>query len=233
MQEFENKHKSKFKIMVVLTAVYLFLIIMFSIFDFNDMKSLKPNEWGDFFAGFFAPLAFLWLIFGYYQQGQELRLQAKEFANFVEEQKKLNAIHEYGINTKRMEIKPSLLYKQGSYVYRIYDNQDEEFEGTFFHFTIENHGNIAKNIHISGKELNLKFIKIDANGSQVVSFAYNKNVEEELYKYKGKILKLELIVQYTDNSGYQYTDNLLIHIDDFIVQAVDYKVDMKVINLSA
>ena len=46
----------------------------------------KPNEWGDYFAGIFAPLAFLWLVLGYLQQGEELRLQAEELRNSVEQQ---------------------------------------------------------------------------------------------------------------------------------------------------
>ncbi|MGQ4661179.1 hypothetical protein [Lysobacter sp. F6437] len=54
------------------------------------------NAWGDFFAGFFAPLAFLWLVIGYLQQGEELkhstdalRLQAEELRNSVEQQSQL------------------------------------------------------------------------------------------------------------------------------------------------
>ena len=62
MQDEELKAKPKFSGMIVLTVVYILVIIMFAIFDVEDMKQLKPNEWGDFFAGFFAPLAFLWLI---------------------------------------------------------------------------------------------------------------------------------------------------------------------------
>jgi hypothetical protein len=57
---------------------------------------LKPNEWGDFFAGVFAPVAFLWLVLGYLQQGEELRLstaalrlQAEELKNSVEQQRAL------------------------------------------------------------------------------------------------------------------------------------------------
>jgi hypothetical protein len=53
----------------------------------------KLNERGDFFAGYFAPLAFLWLVIGYLQQGDELRqstealrLQAEELKNSVEQQ---------------------------------------------------------------------------------------------------------------------------------------------------
>ena len=34
---------------------------------------MSLNEWGDFFAGVVAPLAFLWLIIGYLQQGDEVR----------------------------------------------------------------------------------------------------------------------------------------------------------------
>ena len=36
------------------------------------------NELGDFFAGFFTPLAFGWLIYGYLLQSSELSLQRKE-----------------------------------------------------------------------------------------------------------------------------------------------------------
>lgn len=57
---------------------------------------LKPNEWGDVFAGLFAPVAFLWLVLGFVQQGQELQLSTKalmlqvdELKNTVEHQRQL------------------------------------------------------------------------------------------------------------------------------------------------
>ncbi len=63
-------------------------------------SAMNFNEWGDFFAGVFAPLAFLWLVIGYFQQGEELglntkallqqeaalQLQVKELKNSVEQQ---------------------------------------------------------------------------------------------------------------------------------------------------
>lgn len=56
------------------------------------------NEWGDFLAGFSAPLALLWLVIGYFQQGAELRLntealktQQEELRRQVEETKNLVA----------------------------------------------------------------------------------------------------------------------------------------------
>jgi len=39
----------------------------------ESLGGLSVNEWGDFFGGSMAPLAFLWLILGYIQQGNELK----------------------------------------------------------------------------------------------------------------------------------------------------------------
>jgi len=47
------------------------------------------NAWGDTAAGFFAPLAFLWLVLGYRQQGEELKQQAEELRQSVEAQKQM------------------------------------------------------------------------------------------------------------------------------------------------
>lgn len=57
-----------------------------------DFVSMELNSFGDFCAGVFAPLAFLWLVIGYAQQGEELahnvtalRQQAEETANLVQQ----------------------------------------------------------------------------------------------------------------------------------------------------
>lgn len=67
------------------------------------------NLWGDFLAGLFAPLAFLWLVLGYLQQGDELRqstkaleLQAQELKNSVEQQGRLVAVSQQQL-TKEIE----------------------------------------------------------------------------------------------------------------------------------
>lgn len=52
-----------------------------------DIPGLELNEWGDMMAGFAAILAFLWLVIGYYQNTQALRLQQQELAHQVEEMK--------------------------------------------------------------------------------------------------------------------------------------------------
>jgi hypothetical protein len=64
------------------------------------VPTMDPNAWGDWAGGTFAPLAFLWLVVGYFQQGEELRdnvralrlqeealqLQVKELKESVEQQ---------------------------------------------------------------------------------------------------------------------------------------------------
>ncbi len=39
--------------------------------------NMTPNTWGDFMAGGFAPLAFLWLVVAFFQQGELLRQNTK------------------------------------------------------------------------------------------------------------------------------------------------------------
>jgi len=77
----------------LVTATYLFIIIAFVATRFTEFTSLKLNELGDFLAGSFGPIAFLWLVLGFLQQGRELRLstdalhlQAQELKHSVAQQ---------------------------------------------------------------------------------------------------------------------------------------------------
>jgi len=84
----------------LLTGGWIVIWLLYAYINWNNIEVLSPNEWGDFFAGIFAPLAFLWLVIGYFQQGDELRqntkaleLQAKELRNSVEQQKQLTEVN--------------------------------------------------------------------------------------------------------------------------------------------
>lgn len=79
----------------IVTVIWIGTVIGF---PFSGLFSVEHpqhlNEWGDYLAGAFSPLAFLWLIMGYQQQGEELKqntktleLQVKELKNSVKEQK--------------------------------------------------------------------------------------------------------------------------------------------------
>jgi hypothetical protein len=78
------------------TAAYLFAILIYAICVRNALLNLTPSGFGDFLAGCFAPLAFFWLVLGFFQQGDELRnsvealhLQGEELRNSVDQQRQL------------------------------------------------------------------------------------------------------------------------------------------------
>lgn len=83
------------------------------------LRKMTPNEWGDFFGGIFAPLAFLWLVLGYLQQGEELRLstkalnlQAEELKHSVEQQRELVEVTRQQVESDREALKLEFLARQ-------------------------------------------------------------------------------------------------------------------------
>ncbi|WP_152669961.1 hypothetical protein [Lysobacter capsici] len=81
-----TRHARSFTVAaVIVTGVYLSGIGVYACYEWKDLLAMEPNEFGDFLAGVFGPLAFFWLVSGYLQQGVELRnnsaalmLQAEE-----------------------------------------------------------------------------------------------------------------------------------------------------------
>ena len=53
--------------------------------NIGDTAKMGLNEWGDFLAGSFAPMALFWLVIGYFQHGEELRLNTKALETQQEE----------------------------------------------------------------------------------------------------------------------------------------------------
>ena len=87
---------NKTKIGTICTVAWIFLGIILLALRIDSVKLMTLNEIGDFLAGFFSPLAFLWLVLGYLQQGEELKqntkaleLQVRELSLSVEQQKEL------------------------------------------------------------------------------------------------------------------------------------------------
>lgn len=56
------------------TVVWLLGVGAYGYWKWPVWLCMEPNAIGDFLAGAFSPLAFFWLVAGYRQQGEELRL---------------------------------------------------------------------------------------------------------------------------------------------------------------
>ncbi len=84
----------------LISSAYLLLIWWLVGDRIETLRTMSLNEVGDFLAGAFGPLAVLWLVLGFFQQGIELRqssqalhLQAEELRNSVEAQRDLVSVN--------------------------------------------------------------------------------------------------------------------------------------------
>jgi hypothetical protein len=88
--------KALFKWGCVVSAAYVGALTVYAVFEKAAMLQMSPHEFATFLSGAFAPLAFLWLVLGFRQQGDELQnsaralwLQGEELRNSVEQQRRL------------------------------------------------------------------------------------------------------------------------------------------------
>lgn len=89
MKEWWRRLEPRFKKGVYASVVWLVLGLTYAwlIYGWKQFWELPPNSVGDFFAGLSAPLAFLWLVLGYMQQGEEIketRVEIKRQADSIE-----------------------------------------------------------------------------------------------------------------------------------------------------
>lgn len=96
------------KLAISLTVIYLVGFVCLIVGRWHEFVCLSLNELGDFLAGSFGPLALAWLVFGYFQQGDELKqgtaalqLQGVELKNSVEQQQKLADISRQALEHER------------------------------------------------------------------------------------------------------------------------------------
>ncbi|ENX46660.1 MULTISPECIES: hypothetical protein [Acinetobacter] len=198
-----KKANNKFSGMMIFTIVYLVVVFYFAIPDIDHMKTLKPNELGDFFAGFFSPLAFLWLVFGYYQQGEELKqntlalnLQADELRNSVEQQIKQFEIsmQQFSIFKEKEELEIARINQESLPSFQIWIRSFNQHSG--YHVTIHNTGAKVKNVLV-------KYIRSDNHEFNFEYQIFNSEHEESLIMRTIELSKDEpnFIISFSDRLG--------------------------------
>ena len=65
------------KIGLGITAAWGFICASLLIWRLEDVRVMTLNEWGDFLAGLAAPIALTWVVIGYFQHGEEIRLNTE------------------------------------------------------------------------------------------------------------------------------------------------------------
>ncbi|HFF5218936.1 TPA: hypothetical protein ACGDTS_002598, partial [Acinetobacter baumannii] len=104
-----------YKTWVFWATIYGVIILLYNLaFYFLDPEKkvlLTSNELGDFLAGAFAPLAFLFLYLGYKQQGDALNKSNQKLSEQLAQQDRLIRIQENEINAKHFSVRPHLSFK--------------------------------------------------------------------------------------------------------------------------
>ncbi len=98
---------------VVISLLYLGFMYWAIGDKIPSLRCKDLNEIGDFLAGVFSPLAFLWLVLGFIQQGIELRvsseslkLQTEELGRSVAQQTSLANATERSLRNQELAMEP-------------------------------------------------------------------------------------------------------------------------------
>ncbi|WP_182374891.1 hypothetical protein [Pseudomonas putida] len=91
-------------------------MVVVILWKFSEFTDLKLNELGDLMAGVFSPVAFGWLVWGYIQQGKELklssealRMQADELRSSVEQQTAMAEAQKTSLENHERTLEPLLV----------------------------------------------------------------------------------------------------------------------------
>lgn len=77
-QELKKNHPFVVLFLFLYLGFLMIYILIFQVLYADYSKPMPLNEIGDFLAGVFSPLAFLFLYLGYVQNNESIRLQSKE-----------------------------------------------------------------------------------------------------------------------------------------------------------
>lgn len=98
---------------IITSSVWIAIFAILLFLKRDTVGDLTLNEWGDLFSGFAAPLALVWLIIGYIQQGEELRLNT----HALEAQQE-----EFRLNTEALKAQQEELKNQVAATHTLAEN---------------------------------------------------------------------------------------------------------------
>ena len=209
-----------------ITVVWLAVIFLFWFFcDLKNPTSL--NELGDFLAGIVAPIAFLWLILGYVQQGKQLeqntkaleqqeralQLQIQEMKESVEYQKQLGEIQKIQLQEVQKTLEPRFLILS-SRVRTVFSNKEMTINCyANLYLIIENLGEDAFDFKIQSGEKNAVIAKENkflASEVKHIKFELDQTKLDELNKHKE--VDADFIIEYQSKNGRDYKKLLKTYI---------------------
>jgi len=173
---------------------------------------MKPNEFGDLLAGCFAPLAFFWLVLGFFQQGDELRnsvtalkLQGEELRNSVEQQRQLVEVtrEQLGLDHAKLQSEAEAAVKRAEPIFYIsggFSSWSSPICTSVFQ--IRNIGSECRKLCVHGGDGNYKNIALFKKGDAFdIEYALRRG---------GEIDRLRLQILCTDLLGNDLVFEMLL-----------------------
>ncbi|WP_228145910.1 hypothetical protein [Acinetobacter terrae] len=202
----------------------------------NGILPTDLNEFGDFIAGAFAPLAFFWLVRGFYQQGKgleqnsealklqatelekttkALELQVQEMKASVKQQSRLAKVYEEELQQKHFQVKPNLEYsfKQIANFTKNEPICDDEYEDRIIEFelVVKNVGETARNLLVKSINNTAYIRKFEITFQHLdvltIEFDINGQCATSLNEEEG-VLTFLLEISYQNVYGKGYEDHL-------------------------
>jgi len=195
---------------IVLSAIYSYFVYRLVSGRLDTLDKIPLNELGDFFAGIFGPLAILWLVLGFLQQGSELRqntkaleLQAEELRNSVSQQEQLVDIswrqHEINIESLKEEKERLIKLSEPRFVVAGYEHKIDDGYLLIGHF---------QNIGATATQVSAKFTAANSTSQINTVHLWEKQKTHQLAaKFSEQELpqELNLIITCTNELGYEFT----------------------------
>jgi hypothetical protein len=168
-----KKNKWRTPTALIVSAAWLLLAICWTFYRPSGawaIPTMDPNAWGDWAAGTFAPLAFLWLVVGYFQQGEELRdnvraLNLQEDALRLQVQELKESVEQQTAMAKASAMQAELLEKSHSLALRAQLLPHQPLPKSFRLVGDGSAGRIALNIANDGAPATSVHISVTAVGA--------------------------------------------------------------------
>lgn len=183
----------------LLTSFYLSLIIVLLCSRWGEFVELPLNELGDFTAGIFGPVAFLWLILGYKQQGEELKISSEALKSQVVELNNSFQLQREVAEKQDMALDPVL--------HMSYAGNTPEGEGLVDVFNLQNLGATCRSVTVD-----IKHMHSDARKSGFMIPAIAEGGDISL-KWDGMVIdgtEWDLTITYTRINGSKGVQKFLV-----------------------
>lgn len=148
------------RLLPVATVLWVLGVVALGFARRDELVRLPLPAIGDFLAGAFAPLAFLWLVYGYFMQANELRLQRQQLRAQRKElklQRKAQSASSKSLKSQAesMAAQIRLLAEQGDLARQQFNagsapDIDAQHAGSVDgrqEFKLTNHGATARDLH--------------------------------------------------------------------------------------